>query len=140
MTTTEAYRTGRVGTLRDRLAAAAGLVLALVLLRLPFRHTVRMARWARRAGRRPLTEDRASTLVAAVRHTGRWWPGRVACLETSLGAILAAALLGRNLTWCLGARFNPPPTEYHAWAHLPGTGPIGEYTAGGWHHHPALRI
>lgn len=24
------------------------------------------------------------------------------------------------------------------WAELPGPGPVGEYTTGGWHHHAAL--
>ncbi|MFI1265675.1 MULTISPECIES: lasso peptide biosynthesis B2 protein [Streptomyces] len=136
----EAYSTARTGTFTERLAAAAGLALALALLRLPFRHTVRAVRWARRAGRRPLGPGRAETLVDAVRHTGRMWPGRAACMETSLGAVLAAALLGRRLNWCLGVRFSPPPTEYHAWAELPGSGPVGEYVTGGWHHHTALTI
>lgn len=140
MSTAEAFTTTRSGTLAERLAAVAGLVLALVLLRLPLRRTIRAARWARRAGRRPLDPERARTLVEAVRHTGRYWPGRVACVETSLGAVLAAALLGRRLDWCLGARFAPPPVEYHAWAHLPGHGPVGEHTEAGWHHHAALTI
>lgn len=140
MTSMEAYSTVRTGTFTERLAAAAGLALALVLLRLPFRHTVRAARLVRRIGRQPLDAVRAPALVGAVRHTGRLWPGRVACMETSLGAVLAAALLGRRLNWCLGVRFSPPPVEYHAWAELPGGGPVGEYNAGGWHHHAALRI
>ena len=75
-----------------------------------------------------------------MRHTSRLWPGRAACMETSLGSVLAAALLGRRLNWHIGARFTPPPVEYHAWAELPDTGPIGEYTAAGWHHHTALTI
>lgn len=136
----EAYSTARTGTLTERCAAAVGLALALVLLQLPFRHTARAVRWGRRAGRRPLTPERASALVEAVRHTGHLWPGRAACLETSLGAVLAAALFGRRLDWCLGARFAPPPVEYHAWAELPGGGPVGEYTEAGWHHHTALTI
>ncbi|GLF97799.1 lasso peptide biosynthesis B2 protein [Streptomyces yaizuensis] len=140
MTSTEAYSTMRTGTFPERTAAFAGLALALVLLRLPFRHTVRTVRWARRLGHLRLTPGRAEALVAAVRHTGRLWPGRLACAETSLGSVLAAALLRQELTWCLGARFSPPPTEYHAWAELPGAGPVGEYTEGGWHHHAALRI
>ncbi|MGO4750785.1 lasso peptide biosynthesis B2 protein [Streptomyces sp. 2MCAF27] len=140
MTSMEAYSTVRTGTRLERCAAAVGLALALVLLRLPFRHTVRAVRWARRAGRRPLTAAKAEALVIAVRHTGRLWPGRAACLETSLGAVLAAALLGRRLNWCLGARFSPPPVEYHAWAELPDGGPVGEYTEAGWHHHTALTI
>ncbi|WP_107427574.1 lasso peptide biosynthesis B2 protein [Streptomyces glaucescens] len=104
------------------MAAAAGLALALVLvlLTLPFRHTVRLAR---RLGRRDLAAAWAEALVGAVRHAARWWPGRAACMETSLGAVLAATPLGRRLDWCLGARFAPPPVEYYAWAELPGHGP-----------------
>ncbi|MFT2019106.1 lasso peptide biosynthesis B2 protein [Streptomyces sp. 796.1] len=136
----EAYSTARTGTHRERLAAAAGFALALVLLRLPFRHTVRAVRLARRPGRRELEAAQATAVVSAVRHTARWWPGRAACMETSLGAVLAAALLGRRLDWCLGCRFAPPPVEYHAWAAVPGHGPVGEYTAAGWHHHTALTV
>ncbi|GAA3082380.1 hypothetical protein GCM10020000_80450 [Streptomyces olivoverticillatus] len=136
----ESFSTTRTGRFRDRLAAAIGLALALGLLALPFRHTVRAARWARRAGRRPLGRQRAEDLVAAVRHTSRLWPVRAACMETSLGAMLAAALLGRRLDWCLGVRFSPSPTEYHAWASLPDDGPVGEYTEAGWHHYVALTV
>lgn len=140
MTSMEAYSTVRAGSFRERFAAAAGLTLALVLLRLPFRWTVRAVRRARRLGRRPMSSAQAEVIVSAVRHTARLWPGRAACMETSLGAVLAAALLGRRLDWCLGARFSPPPVEYHAWAALPDDGPVGEYTAAGWHHHAALTV
>ncbi|MEU8914652.1 lasso peptide biosynthesis B2 protein [Streptomyces nigrescens] len=136
----EAYSTVRTGTYPERLAAAAGLTLALVLLRLPFRHTVHATRLATQAGRRPLDPARAEALVGAVRHTARWWPGRVACMETSLGTVLAAALLGRRLTWCIGARFSPPPVEYHAWAELPDHGPVAEYTVAGWHYLTGMTI
>lgn len=140
MTSMEAYSTVRTGTFLERCAAAAGLALALVLLRLPFRHTLRAVRCARRAGRRPLTAAQAEALVEAARHTSRLWPGRAACMETSLGAVLAAALLGRRLHWSLGVRFAPPPVEYHAWAELPEDGPVGEYSEAGWHHHTVLTI
>lgn len=140
MTTLQAYSTLRAGTFAERCAARLGLAAAVVLLRLPFRHTVRVVRLARHLGRRPTTPGRAEDLVAAVRYAGRRWPVRIACMESSLGAVLATAILRRNLTWCLGARFTPPPVEYHAWAELPGHGPIGEYTTGGWHHHTALSI
>ncbi|WP_228982218.1 hypothetical protein [Streptomyces sp. DH12] len=43
MTFREAHSTVRTGTLAERLAAAAGLTRALMLLRLPFRHTLRAA-------------------------------------------------------------------------------------------------
>ncbi|MER5973651.1 lasso peptide biosynthesis B2 protein [Streptomyces sp. NPDC002055] len=140
MTTNEAWSTVRTGTFGERVAATAGLLLALLLLLLPFQHTVRVVRWARVAGLRPLPQARSEALVSAVRHAGRWWPVRVACMETSLGAVLAAALLGQRLDWCLGVRFSPEPVEYHAWAALPDVGPVGEYTAGGWHHYTALTI
>ncbi|GHJ35129.1 lasso peptide biosynthesis B2 protein [Streptomyces sp. TS71-3] len=136
----EAYSTTRTGTYGERLAATAGLALALVLLHLPFRHTVQAVRLARRIGRRDVGTARAEALVAAVRHAARWWPGRAACMETSLGSVLAAALLGQRLDWCLGVRFTPPPVEYHAWAEHPGHGPVGQYTEAGWHHHTALTI
>ncbi|GAA2698412.1 MULTISPECIES: lasso peptide biosynthesis B2 protein [Actinosynnema] len=112
MTTFESHETARVGTVGDRLLAVVALAVALLLLRLPLRHTTRVVRVARRAGRRHIAPKRAATLVAAVRHAGRWWPGRVACLETSLAACLAAALLGRELTWCLGGAspLLPPST------------------------------
>ena len=143
MTSTKAYSTVPTGTFTERMAAAAGLLLALALLRLPFRHTTRTTRTirrARQAGRRPLTPEQAEALAEAVRHTSRLWPGRATCMETSLGAVLAAALMGRRLNWCLGARFTPPPVEHHAWAELPGHGPIGEHTQAAWHHHTALTI
>ncbi|MGM9333634.1 lasso peptide biosynthesis B2 protein [Streptomyces murinus] len=140
MTTNEAWSTVRTGTFAERAAATTGVLLALLLLKLPFRHTARTVRCARKIGRRAPATARAETLVAAVRHAGRWWPGRVACLETSLGAVLAAALLGQRLDWCLGVRFTPPPVEYHAWAALPDGGPVGEYAAAGWHHQTALTI
>ncbi|MET9296194.1 lasso peptide biosynthesis B2 protein [Streptomyces sp. NPDC003077] len=141
MTLVQARPTVAAGTVTERCAARLGLLLAVLLLRLlPFRHTLRVVRLARRLGRRPLPPDRAEDLVTAVRHTGRHWPLRLACLETSLASVLAAALLRRHLAWCLGARFVPPPVEYHAWAALPGHGPVGEYTVAGWHHHTALTI
>ncbi|WP_223290962.1 lasso peptide biosynthesis B2 protein [Streptomyces avicenniae] len=140
MTTIQAYTAHRAGTFTERCAARLGLAAALVLLRLPFRYTVRVVRLARCAGRRPLARGRAEELVSAVRYVGRRWPVRIACMESSLGAVLAAAILRRRLTWCLGARFTPPPVEYHAWAEIPVHGPVGEYTTGGWHHHTALQI
>ncbi|MQS06070.1 lasso peptide biosynthesis B2 protein [Streptomyces alkaliphilus] len=140
MSLVRAHRAPRAGTLVERGAARLGLAGAVVLLRLPFRWTVRVARVARYFGRGRVEPGRGEELVAAVRYVGRRWPVRIACMETSLGAVLAAAILRRHLTWCLGARFVPPPVEYHAWVEAPGQGPVGEYTAGGRHHHAALSI
>lgn len=140
MTTHEAWSTVRTGTLPERAAATTGFAAAWLLLRLPFRHTTRATRATRHLCRRPATPAEGEALVHAVRHTARWWPGRVACMETSLGAVIAGALLGRRIDWCLGARFSPPPVEYHAWAEVPYQGPVGEDTEAGWHHHTALTI
>lgn len=140
VTTMQSYSTVRAGTLAARCAARLGLAAAVVLLRLPFRYAVSAVRLARRFGCRPMAPERAEELVSAVRYAGRHWPMRIACMETSLASVLAAAVLGRELTWRLGARFSPPPVEYHAWAEVPGHGPVGEYTTGGWHHHAALSI
>ncbi|MGD9486043.1 lasso peptide biosynthesis B2 protein [Streptomyces sp. TRM70308] len=140
MTSMEAYKSVRVGSFLERLAAATGLTLSLALLRLPFRHTVHVVRLARQIGCHRLDVTQAEVLVDAVQHAARLWPGRMACMETSLGTVLAAALLGRRLNWVLGARFSPPPVEYHAWVELPDQGPVGEYTAAGWHHHAALTV
>ncbi|GLF99451.1 lasso peptide biosynthesis B2 protein [Streptomyces yaizuensis] len=139
MTSVESYATVRAGTARERALARLGLAVAVLLLRLPFRWAVRVAQLARIAGRRPLSADRALEVVEAVRYAGRRWPVRVACLESSLGAMLACALLGRRLTWCVGTRVEPP-TEYHAWARIPGGQPVGECTEDGWHYMPALEI
>ncbi|MFJ4770854.1 lasso peptide biosynthesis B2 protein [Streptomyces uncialis] len=121
VTPAESYRTVRAGTLRERAAAGLGLAAAVLL---PFRWTVRAARLARSAGRHSLPTDRALEMVEATRYAGRRWPVRIACLESSLGSVLACALLGRRLTWCVGARV-APPAEYHAWARIPGGKPVG---------------
>jgi hypothetical protein len=140
VTTIESYATVRAGTLPERAVAWLGLAAAVVLLRLPFRVTVRAVRCARWVGRRPVPDGQALVMVQAVRHAGRRWPMRVACLESALGAVLACALSGRRLTWCVGARIAPPPAEYHSWAQTPGGTPVGEYTDDGWPYLPALEI
>ncbi|MDV9200157.1 hypothetical protein [Streptomyces sp. Wh19] len=66
VTSMEAYSTVRTGTFPERCAAAAGLALALVLLWLPFRHTVRTVAPATRlpcsgvSTRRPGSSSRRS--------------------------------------------------------------------------------
>ncbi|MEV8060944.1 lasso peptide biosynthesis B2 protein [Streptomyces antimycoticus] len=127
-------------TAGQRIASAAGLYGALVLLALPFSIAVRAARTARLVGRRPLTARDGQQLVEAVKWAGRRMPHRLACQETSLAAMLAAALCGRRLTWCVGVRFTPPPIEFHAWVALDNGDPVGEDTTAGWHHRPAVQI
>jgi hypothetical protein len=105
-----------------RAAGAAGLVLAVLIMRLPFeRATALVAFLGRRA--RPATGQEADAAVAAARRAARWFPGRAACLETSLAAVITARLHGRRLDWCIGAR--QLPFAAHAWVEA-GHGPIGE--------------
>ncbi|MFF8789185.1 lasso peptide biosynthesis B2 protein [Streptomyces sp. NPDC015125] len=98
-----------------RAAGHMGLGAALVLLRcLPVRLVVRAARLAGRLpGGRAASAEEADAVCAAVRRAVGWWPGRAACLEESLAAYLAAALIGRRVAWVLGARFVPQGA--HAW-------------------------
>uniref|UniRef100_UPI00140E3BB5 lasso peptide biosynthesis B2 protein n=1 Tax=Streptomyces sp. YIM 98790 TaxID=2689077 RepID=UPI00140E3BB5 len=99
---------------RDRLAGLGGFLLALCLLRLPFRVTVRGVTVARRLlCRSPATPAQAERALRTVRRAARRHPGRAACLELSLGAVLALALTGRSAAWCLGGTGDA--LRFHAW-------------------------
>ncbi|MER5466076.1 lasso peptide biosynthesis B2 protein [Streptomyces sp. NPDC002668] len=108
------------GTVRRSSAAGLfGLLLALCLLRLPFRvsvHTVDVLK--QRRGRRPATMHQAEVMLAAVRRAGNRYPGRVACLEDSLGTVLGLALAGLTADWCLGSADDP--YRFHAWVEVLG--------------------
>lgn len=90
--------------------------IALLLLRLPFRLTVALVgarqRWCRAAA----TEEQALWAVIAVEAVARRFPGRAACLELSLSAVVAMSLLGRRLDWCIGTVDDP--YRFHAWAEV----------------------
>lgn len=62
---------------------------------------------------RAATLNEAERGVLHVRRVGRWLPGRVACLEESVAATVALALLGRSVTWCHGVASDP--VRLHAW-------------------------
>jgi Transglutaminase-like superfamily/Coenzyme PQQ synthesis protein D (PqqD) len=112
--------------LRDRLAGLTGLVLALCLLCLPFRMTARTVTVVKRLlSRAAATNAQAERAVLAVHHAARCYPGRVACLELSLGAVMALALAGRGLDWCLGCAGDA--LRFHAWVETDG-GPIPDMT------------
>jgi hypothetical protein len=55
----------------------------------------------------------AEAFCLAVRWIGLFLPARVACLEESVGAVLALALHGRHVVWCHGV--SGDPIEFHAW-------------------------
>lgn len=95
------------------------LLTADVLLRCSFRRSVALVRVSRRSWcRSTLPAGRASGTVEAVRRAARWYPGRAACLERSLAAVLLAIVVRRRLDWCLGAV--PDPYRFHAWVAIVG--------------------
>ncbi|MET8567604.1 lasso peptide biosynthesis B2 protein [Streptomyces sp. NPDC004783] len=126
----------------QRLSGTLGFAAAVLLLRLPLRRTTALVRLLHRLPLREPTPARAARIVQAARSAGAWWPGRAACLETSLAATLAATAQGYRLSWCLGVRFLPPPRVHHAWVETTA-GPAGEPETAlphGWPYAAALRI
>lgn len=100
------------------LAAVAALVIATIMVRLPFGPMARAVQETRRWCRTPETVARAESLGAAVRRAAVWFPGRTACMEVSLATVLLAAARRRRLSWCLGAL--PDPYRFHAWVEVDG--------------------
>ncbi|MER6410051.1 lasso peptide biosynthesis B2 protein [Streptomyces humidus] len=127
---------GRAGERRSAAATAAGLLglmVALLLIRLPFGvlvHTVdRAARW--RCGREATSREAADAL-AVVRSAAECYPGRAACLELSLATVAVLALRGRRAVWCVGVAEDP--YRFHAWVEAQGVRviPAGEYEEAGF--------
>lgn len=102
---------------RWRLTAPFAFLLALLLLRLPFRTSAALVTRLKRAKPEAGTADALAALSAA-RRASRWYPGRVACLELSLTAVLTAAFLGTRVDWCFG--FTVDPYSFHAWIEVAG--------------------
>jgi hypothetical protein len=126
-------------TVRPTAAAEfAALVLALMMLRcLPLRITITIASVIGRLGTRPATEADALGAIAACKQAADWWPGRAACLETSLAAYIALALRRCRADWCIGCRLGP--AEPHAWVET-AAGPTGEPNHAGRPLHVTVRI
>lgn len=103
-----------------RVTASLAFLLALALLRLPYRITSRVIAGPTR--RLPAaTHEQGTAAVHAAHAVARGWPGRAACLELSLTAVLTAALRGRRLHWCFG--FATDPRRFHAWVET-ADGPV----------------
>jgi len=100
-------------------AAMVILMAASVLVRCSFRASFALVRASRRNWcRRTPTPQQAAIAVAAVGRAARHYPGRAACLEQSLAAVLLSAIRRRRLDWCLGSV--PDPYRFHAWVELAG--------------------
>jgi Transglutaminase-like superfamily/Coenzyme PQQ synthesis protein D (PqqD) len=99
--------------------AALGFVTALCLLRLPFGAAVRFLRAGRRRWcRGAATPEQTRAVLAAVRRVAGRYPGRAACLELSLAAVVTLALTRRAADWCLGSADDP--FRFHAWVEVAG--------------------
>lgn len=108
-----------------RLAAVPMLGIASLLARrTPLRLTLAIIRTLKAATRRrPLSRERAEAIIAARDWAAGRFPGRSACMESSLTAVLLATATGRGVDWCIGCRFSP--AESHAWIEVDQT-PVGE--------------
>jgi hypothetical protein len=107
----------RAGWLRVFIALVT--LAAGMLVRYSFRASFALVRSSRRrwCNREPASLQ-AAGIVAAVARAARWYPGRAACLEQSLAAVLLAAATRRRLTWCIGSV--PDPYQFHAWVSIQG--------------------
>ncbi|WP_336211015.1 lasso peptide biosynthesis B2 protein [Nonomuraea sp. LPB2021202275-12-8] len=103
---------------RARLLAATSLLLAVVLLKLPFRVTTWLLSAIRHWCRGEPSRAAAEAAVSAAHYAAEHYPGRAACLEASLAAVLFAACSRSRLDWCLGAIADP--YRFHAWVELGG--------------------
>jgi hypothetical protein len=105
-------------TLMEVVASATAIATVLLLKALG-RHERTIRRLTTLLEGIALLPIRAATLgeaergVIHIRRMGRWFPGRVACLEESVAATVALALLGRSVTWCHGVASDP--VRLHAW-------------------------
>lgn len=103
---------------RRGLAFCVLAVTCLVVRCSSFRIQLALVGGARRLGRRTAMFEEATEVVAAVGWAVRYYPGRAACLEQSLAAVLLAAAAGRQLDWWLGALTDP--YRFHAWVEVEG--------------------
>jgi hypothetical protein len=99
-------------TALDRLCALIAHLLVLALIRLPFPNLTRLITLVGRCCR-AATPAEAQIAAEAARWAGHWMPGRTACLENALTAMLTAAIRGRRVHVCIGARMYPYAA--HAW-------------------------
>lgn len=95
-------------------------------------------------GQRPGTGGRAAGAVTAVRRANWYSPGRTACLEESVAAVLLLAARRLGVRWCHGIASDP--VRLHAWVQTVDGADVAEpsstraytpaLTIGGPHHHP----
>jgi hypothetical protein len=113
---------------RHRLRSRMALLLAIVLLRLPFPWAIGVVSALRRPARKPATVETTAEVLSAIDHAARWCPCRVACLEQALAAVLASAFGGLRLDWAIGVAEDP--YRFHAWVEAEGQAVVPADDAG----------
>jgi branched-subunit amino acid ABC-type transport system permease component len=110
----------------QRAAAAVAFIVALLLLRLPFRTTVRIVEIVRgRCCRDVADVAQVAAVVATARRASRWYPGRAACLELSLTVVVTMTFLRRTVDWVIGVADDP--YRFHAWIETEGVPVIDDF-------------
>ncbi len=117
-------------------AGAVGFAVAILLQRLPLPFTLQLMRGARRLRPQHPALTSSRQLVATVRRLARHHPGWADCYEISMGAFLAAALLGCAPTWSLGADIGS--RECHAFLQVDGT--AVDHSEQTVHHQTLIRL
>lgn len=106
-------------SVRQRVLAVLSMAFAMVLLRFPLRMSVWAATWLKAHwAQRPATVSEGMDAVHAANSARRYFPGRVACLELSLTAVLFAAVTRRSVDWCFG--HSSDPVTFHSWIEVNG--------------------
>lgn len=113
----------RVSVPNQLLGALALLVTVPAVRHLRLGVLTTAIRLLKRCCWRGVTWDQATVAIDAVRQAALIVPCRVACMETSLAALLSLALRGRAVQWRIGIATNPYAS--HAWIAVADT-PIGE--------------
>jgi hypothetical protein len=108
----------RPGRGRAGLALCVLIVTCLIVRCSSFRVQLALVHASRRWCRRDAALGEAAATVATVDWAARRYPGRAACLEQSLTAVLLAAAVRHRLDWCLGAVADP--YRFHAWVEAQG--------------------
>jgi hypothetical protein len=101
-----------------RAAGTLGLLGALIMIQLPMGVMIKLARLARYRRREPVKLEPTRRIAKAAQQAGRFYPGRVACLELSLAALIGGAILNAAPEWRLGAAFGQ--VYFHAWTEVNG--------------------
>lgn len=134
----EAGHNAGTAPLRYKLLGIVGFAAALVIRQiadhprkrplLPLKLVFWGLRKLRALSQEPDTAQ-AEQLLLGVRWAGKYYPGRVACFEVSLGACIAGTFIRRVPVWCMGVKFDP--ITPHSWIEVGGN-PVAEHESDAW--------